>query len=78
MDRETKKWLRSNTKDATQELQKATRLRMAQRVSNMAEPAHPATGTDRVAALLAEARRLENEAMAAARRAAAPRIIGGR
>jgi hypothetical protein len=78
MDRETRKWLRSNTKDPTQELQKATRLRMAQQVSNMAEPAHPATGTDRVSALLAEARRLENEALAAARRAAAPRIIGGR
>ena len=76
MDREARKWLRSNTKDATQELQKATRLRMAERVSNMAEPTHPATGTDRVAALLAAARRRENEESAAARRADAPRVIG--
>ena len=78
MDRQTRKWLRSNTTDAKLELHKATRLRMAERVSNMAEPTHPATGTDRVAALLAEARRRENEEMAAARRAAAPTIIRGR
>jgi hypothetical protein len=66
MDRESRKQrMKADVDELDRAIQRATRLRATQQVIDLAEPTLPATGTDRVAALLAEARRNQREAIVA-------------
>jgi hypothetical protein len=65
MDREMRKALRSRA-GYDWDTHDATRRRNIEQIKRMPEPEYPATGTARISALLAEARRRRDEAYIAA------------
>jgi hypothetical protein len=62
MDREMRKALQSRAR-YDWETHEATRRRNAEQIKSIPEPQFPATGTARVSALLAEARRRRDESL---------------